>query len=389
MKKKMFLNMLITVVLNIFVINFTSCNSIESVECKDGNVAEVISGFKSNSTHKVEMIGTINNDTFKKIVKALNQDKTIKIYLDLSRTDGLKRMGTVGAKGILGITLPKTLYYVTGNSFRDCTELEYIKVASDNKSLVVKDNVIYDSVMKYLYCAAKNIKEISIPESVKTIQDYALDECIYIEDLVIPETVDFIGTNGNNMKMLKTLTLNGGGNNSSISRCFKKCESLEKVIIGENVKGITWSFDDCPKLKSIVTGDSVETLNQSFTRDNEVTNIELGKNVRYVFGCFLPSRDKDYNFEEHAPVIINIPANCEEFHWGRKLASLKIENPENFRYRTGLGDSFLKFPDDIANDGEKIAELLNFAASNNDTINILSVNSKEYIRLYKNINSVN
>lgn len=378
MKKKMFLNMLITVALNIFVINYASCNPIESVECKDGNVVEVISGFKSNSTHKVEMIGTINNDTFKKIVKALNQDKTVKIYLDLSKTDGLKRMGTVGAKGILGITLPKTLYYVTGSSFRDCTELEYIKVASDNKSLVVKDNVIYDSVMECLLCAAKNIKEISIPESVKTIQDYALDKCIYIEDLVIPETVNSIGTNGNGMKMLKTLTLNGGGN--YIFQCFEYCESLEKVVIGGNVKDISTSFDNCPKLKSVVIGDSVERIISSFYRANELSYVELGKNVRKFFCALLPTTDED---KDNIPLEINIPANCDEIFWGsKKLSSLKIENPENFRYRIDSGDSFSKFPDDIANDGEKIAELLNFAASNNNPVTfdilIVSVNSEYY-----------
>ena len=74
--------------------------------------------------------------------------------------------------------------------FRGCENLKEIEVGSGNDNYSSVDGVLYDKeVEKLLYCPAKKSGEYTVPKSIKSVTDYAFEDCNSLESIALPESM--------------------------------------------------------------------------------------------------------------------------------------------------------------------------------------------------------
>ena len=86
--------------------------------------------------------------------------------------------------------------YIFGSGiFSRCTSLESIMVSPDNSALKSVDGVLFYKAEPMLvqYPSGKKDKIYHIPEGTETILSFAIDNALYLEELIIPEGVLCIG----------------------------------------------------------------------------------------------------------------------------------------------------------------------------------------------------
>ena len=114
-------------------------------------------------------------------------------------------------------------------------------------------------------------KSITIPDTVKTIQNYAFSQCIKLENLVIPNSVQSFG-----------------------DYCFKDCDSLQNIVIPDSVTSIGYAaFWGCESLNTVTIPKSITTLEgATFHKCTSLTTIiyegtiEEWNNVKKSNGTF-------------------------------------------------------------------------------------------------------
>ena len=128
------------------------------------------------------------------------------------------------------------------------------------------------------------LKEITIPDSVTSIGDYAFYLCTNLTSVTIPDSVTSIGlsafywcdsltsvTIGNSVTSIgeeafyrcTNLTSVTIGNGVTIigERMFSGCTSLTSIVIPDSVTSIgEWAFSGCTSLTSVVIPDSVTSI---------------------------------------------------------------------------------------------------------------------------------
>ena len=89
------------------------------------------------------------------------------------------------------VHIPRSVQQFGGWVFAGCTSLSKITVDSSNRYFTSKDNVVYtkDGAELVLYAPAKKDTRFEIPRGVTSINRYSFRHCIYLEDIIIPDTV--------------------------------------------------------------------------------------------------------------------------------------------------------------------------------------------------------
>ena len=91
------------------------------------------------------------------------------------------------------ISLPATLGILDAKSFSSCSNLECITVDDKNKSYCSVDGVLYSKDKTSLLFCPPRIKDISIPDSVKRIENDAFNGCSLLKSVVLPNGLEYIG----------------------------------------------------------------------------------------------------------------------------------------------------------------------------------------------------
>ena len=147
------------------------------------------------------------------------------------------------------ITIPGTLESIGSGVFSHCEKISEIHVASIGSWLSINymsetshPNSNYDAGTWDLYIGDNKQTDLTIPDGVDSIGDYA----------------------------------------------FYHCSSLTSVTIGEDVTAIGgWSFADCPNLESVSMPESLETIGGSAFRESGLTSVQIPGNVtRISFSVF-------------------------------------------------------------------------------------------------------
>lgn len=174
----------------------------------------------------------------------------------------------------------------------------------------IRDIVIPNSVTSindYVFSGFSGLNSISIPNSVTSIGKYAFFECDGLTSVTIPEGVTNIGNNAFNkctnlveVTLPNTLTSIGY---SAFDDCyalaaidiprgvtfidgaaFSDCRSLTSLIIPEGIPSIGEFFcDNCTGLTSITIPNSVTSIgNWAFSSCSGLTSINIGNNVSSI-----------------------------------------------------------------------------------------------------------
>ena len=230
---------------------------------------------------------------------------------------------TFQESNITSITIPDSVKTIGNYAFSWCESLTSINIP-DGVTTIGED--------AFRYC--KSLTSINIPDSVKTIGTGAFSLCESLTFINIPDGVTTIGDGA--FRDCKSLTsINIPDSVTTIgNEAFKFCKSLTSINIPDSVTTIgNEAFDYCKSLTSINIPDSVTTIGDSaFSGCSSLTSITIPNGVtsigHYAFkGCT-------------SLTFINIPDSVttigeEAFYRCDSLTQMLVQEVEidNLRFR--------------------------------------------------------
>lgn len=291
---------------------------------------------QADDEQEIEFTYTIKEDGTAEITEWLIDEANIYIpaYVDDMPVTSIADFAFTGLEKVCLICLPDTINSIGDGAFLNCENLKsfvvpdsvehigklaigclydekteefykmenfviygydknYAKDYADTLKFEYKD---YHELMHYssfnnkmtLDWADKRIHKIDIPSyvdgmPVTKIQGAAFSECYYLEEVLLPDTLEFIGASAFNSCPLSeivipdTVTEVGGG-------VFENCIYLENVKLSANLSEISYGmFDSCISLESIDLGENITKIDEfAFVNCYSLTEINIPANVTEV-----------------------------------------------------------------------------------------------------------
>ena len=152
-----------------------------------------------------------------------------------------------GSTKITGIEIGENVQSIGRSAFYNCSNLTYVNF-SKAKSLT--------TIGKAAFQNCRNIKEIVLPDSVTSIDEYTFAYCRGLE------SVDL-----------------GNGIQSIAGSAFSDCSALTSVVIPDSVTTIgEYAFSENDLLQSVSLGNGVQTINQyAFSGCKALTEVTFGE----------------------------------------------------------------------------------------------------------------
>ncbi|MCH5235576.1 MAG: leucine-rich repeat domain-containing protein [Muribaculaceae bacterium] len=180
------------------------------------------------------------------------------------------------------IEIPASVMEIGFGAFSSCKSLNSIKVDSQNPNFSSLNGILYDKDYTLLISCPATKTEVTVPESVKEIGNYAFTNCPLAE-IVLPVSVTKIGDEAfygcqllSNVILSDSLQTIGEGafnycafSNINIPEsvreigmgAFAYCYYLEKIVIPDYVEIIDMgTFQWCYSLKETVIGKSIKQI---------------------------------------------------------------------------------------------------------------------------------
>lgn len=171
----------------------------------------------------------------------------------LTIPDGVTRIDGLwpACNGIESLRIPASVTSIDG--FGGCDALKSIFVADDNPSYTVVSGMLLTKDKETLVVASRGlVGDVTIPDTVKRIGDYAFKGCSGLKNIVIPNKVWIIGHEAfANCRSLQDISIP-----SSVHLvkhgAFSGCSGLRSVTILGKLHGIGNDiFKDCNNLKKL------------------------------------------------------------------------------------------------------------------------------------------
>ena len=294
-----------------------------------------------------------------------------------------------GCSSLTSVNIPNSVASIGETAFSGCDSLISINVDPGNSLYDSrgKCNAIIETSANKLICGCKNTV---IPNNVKSIGDYAFNNCSGLISIDIPNSVTSIGMYAfNRCEDLTTVAIPNSVTGIG-SGAFQLCSSLTSVTIPDSVTSIgNNAFYACSALTSINVPDGVTTIGESAFENIHVLSIIriLAKKLKcqYSFEKNLNSQNKKMLidgiiYQEGKPFII-----IEEKRFiNKKKDEREVDYLGNIQDRKGIlwciiyygdilllrhfNDKFIPYTDVI-----KIAQAIN--AYKEDTISHFSKES--------------
>ena len=206
-------------------------------------------------------------------------------------SEGLERIGASAFSDscLKKLDLPKSVKWIGNSAFSYCGDLSEVNIPQDIErgdslfrgceSLAKNGFVIVDSVLYDYYGEAsvleipegvkdistmamyrnKTVKEITFPDSLTNISDYAFFEAA-LQKAVIPGNVKEIGNEAFRGSAIQEIELEEGVESIG-DLAFEYCRSLQKVTLSEGLKTIgDYAFVNCYSLNEMAVPASVTEI---------------------------------------------------------------------------------------------------------------------------------
>ena len=225
---------------------------------------------------------------------------------------------------LISVELPDNAI-ISSDTFKECKNLSDIVISDTNNNYIVKNGILYNKNMTRILCYPAGIKdtEFSVPDTVKTIGDFAFYGTKALESINIPDSVTNIGTDAfgecsglkevvipdsvtsmgeavfykcTSLEKVK-LSVNITSPNPAV---FQYCSSLKEVVLPESMKFISFfMFSYCKEITNIVLPDKLNSiLRSAFQNCDNLKNITVPKNVTtiqdYAFGYYYDEQSATY-----------------------------------------------------------------------------------------------
>ena len=219
-------------------------------------------------------------------------------------------------RGLTSITIPNSITSIGSNAFYNCSSVRSLvwnaincPSNGDMSTSNIEDVQIGTNVelLPTYFVGGSKIKAVTIPNSVKSIGNYAFSNCSLLTKVTIPNsvtTIEFAAfanctgmsdlTIGNSVSTIDNKAFSGCSKLTSLTipnsvttignSVFSDCIGLTKVTIGNSVNAINqYAFFNCSQLKKVVIPNSVSTVGASaFEGCNGLNVVVIGENVASV-----------------------------------------------------------------------------------------------------------
>ena len=158
--------------------------------------------------------------------------------------------------------------------FRGCENLKEIEVGSGNDNYSSVDGVLYDKeVEKLIYCPAKKSGEYTVPKSIKSVTDYAFEDCNSLESIVLPESMpEFSLFDLECCPSLKSIKVTG--NNA--------CYSAEDGVLFNKDKTEIYVFPRSKEGNYTIPNSVTEISSHQFSQCTGLTGITIPNTVTEI-----------------------------------------------------------------------------------------------------------
>ena len=278
-------------VTNITTLAFYRCNGLVSVQVP-GSVTAIKNGTfrECNNLKKVilnEGVAKIEGSAFV-FCSSLEQIKLPQSLMSIGSG------AFDNCTSLISVELPDNAI-ISSDTFRGCKNLSKIVLSDTNNNYIVKNDILYNKNMTRILCYPAGIKdtEFFVPDTVKTIGDFAFYGTKALESINIPDSVTNIGTDAfGECSGLKEVVIPDSVTSMG-EAVFYKCTSLEKVKLSVNITSPNPAvFQYCSSLKEVVLPESMKFISFfMFSYCKEITNIVLPDTLTSVLGSAFQNCD--------------------------------------------------------------------------------------------------
>lgn len=172
----------------------------------------------------------------------------------------------------------------------DNIEVKEIKKELFLNNIYIEKLVIPETVttLGYRMCyGCTNLKEVNLPDNISVIPDYAFEKCTLLEKINIPQSLVQIRNDAFAESGIKEF-IAPDSFKEIWGYAFKDCKNLEKVDLNKTTSIGDMSFENCTKLSSIVLPSTlVELGTYVFSDCTSLNNIKMPSNPIEITNTFI------------------------------------------------------------------------------------------------------
>lgn len=180
------------------------------------------------------------------------------------------------------IRIPKSVELIR-NSFNGCYNLDTIMVEQGNSVYDSRKNC--NAIIKTTTNALiLGCKRTTIVDGIKRIEDGAFQNCINLSSIILPNTIEYIGSSAFfGCVSLTTISIPSQVQHIGVY-AFGQCSNLNSIMIANGVKEIErYAFSQCSSLKTINIPNSVKNIGSgAFTGCVSLETASISNNVEYI-----------------------------------------------------------------------------------------------------------
>lgn len=289
---------------------FSSCTNLTSIHIKD-LAAWCNINFETPpdvGEGNVPIIPTFDSYSSNPLIYANNLILNGEKITDLVIPDGVTTISPRAfyyCSSLTSISFPASVASIGNMAFDGCTNLSSVNISD----IAAWCNIVFGgknplSFAHSLYINGKEIKELTIPNSVTMINSYAFSGCTSISSVYIPNSITWIGDNAfENCISLTSLYLPNSV--ASIRSAFIGCTNLTSITIQEGATSVG-GFEGLTSLTSITIPNSVTTIaTYAFRNCTSLTSISIPSKVKEIgWGAFAGCTElSSINIPESVSVI--------------------------------------------------------------------------------------
>lgn len=213
------------------------------------------------------------------------------------------------------------------------------------KEVIISEGII--TVNGFFKCNL--LEKVEMPDSVKTIEAGAFQECSSLREIYLPEGLEGIGQNAFKSSGLESVTLPSSLKKQGYES-FGSCNNLKSVTISEGIKTVSRAvFKDCNNLSEINLPSTVTTIEEYAFDEHAADSIVVPASVVKVerYGFYSVKNTKMFfegNLPEFSVYENSLPDRFTYFYREGKSGWHKLPNFTMGNYRS------YKFPSDTSYD---------------------------------------